>query len=334
VIDINKLKYRLFIITESGKQVDITPAATDIGWEEGEAELAMRIYFTLHNTLFGDIYLSSLAKLGCIVIINADWGVGSVEVARGSIEEWEPVRSGSAATLLNITAYDDLFKLQQSQDNRYYAAGTGTKAAITAIFNDWGIPVGEYKGPDVPHAKTLFKSEYLSDILLQLLDDAAKKGAPKCIVRASKGQVQVIPRGSNEAIFYFDGNTNVTLSRDKISTANLVTRVKVVGKEDKEGRQPIEAVLDGKTEYGIRQRIQIRAEDDSLATAKSAAQDVLDAQGKPSRATMVESPDVPTIRKGDKIKVLASSLNGYFIVKSVRHDVTSKSMTMELEPMT
>lgn len=284
--------------------------------------------------LYGGSRISSLAQPGCIVVIIADWGTASEEVARGTIVEWEPDLKGSGSSTFDVTAYDELFNLQQSQDNRYYAAGTGTKSAITAIFTDWGIPVEKYDGPDVAHAKTLFKGEYLSDILLQLLDDAAKKGAAKCVIRATKGKVSVLPKGSNKTIYHFDEDTNVTVSRDKISTANLVTRVKVVGKEDSEGRQPVEAVLDGLTQYGIRQRIHNRPEDDSLATAKAAAQEVLDEQGNPTRDLVLEAPDVPPIRKGDKIHVKAGTLNGYYIVKAVRHNAANRSMSMELETET
>lgn len=331
-IDIRKLKYKLILVTASGKQLDVTQAAESIGWEEGDAELAQRIGFTLHNTKYGGSQLSSLAQPGSIVAIIADWGTSSEEVARGTIEEWEPGHVGSGSTTFDVLAYDELFNLQQSQDNRYYSAGTGTKAAITGIFNDWGVPIEKYDGPDVAHAKTPFKNEYLSNILIQLLDDAAKKGGAKCIIRASKGKVSVIPKGSNKTIYHFDEDTNATLTRDKISTVDLVTRVKVVGKEDSEGRQPVEAVIDGLTQHGIRQRIQNRAEDDTLANAKSAAQEILDVQGKPTRTIVLEAPDVPMIRKGDKIHAKAGTLNGYYITKSVRHDAANRSMTMELEP--
>lgn len=321
----------MILVTSSGKQIDVTQAAESIGWEEGDAELAMRISITLYNITYEGKKLSSIAQPGCIVVIISDWGTGSEEVARGTIVEWEPGEIGNTASTFEIMAYDELFNLQQSQDNRYYSAGTGTKSAIMGIFNEWGVPVEKYDGPDVAHAKTPFKNEFLSDIILQLLDDAAKKGGPKCIVRATKGKVSVLPKGSNKTIYHFDEDTNATLVRDKISIADLVTRVKVVGKEDSEGRQPVEAVLDGQTKYGIRQRIYNRSEDDTLATAKSAAQEMLNEQGKPARTITLEAPDVPTIRKGDKIHVKAGTLNGYYIIKAIRHDAASKSMTMDLE---
>lgn len=291
----------------------------------------MRIAITAHNAQYGSERLSGIARLNCIIRILTDWGNGYAEVARGAIVDWQTSRGGSESTIFEAVAYDELFNLQQSQDNRYYAAGTGTRSAISAIFQDWGIPLESYKGSNVKHAKTIFKNEYLSDILIQLLDDATKKGGAKCIIRASRGTVSIIPSGSNTTIYQFDADINVTATQTKISTANITTRVKIVGKEDGAGRQPIEAVVDGQTKFGIRQRVYNRQEDDSLATAKSAAQDILREQGKPSQYRMIESPDLPTIRKGDKVHIRAGTMNGYFIVKGIRHNAMQKSMTMEVE---
>ena len=264
MIDISKVKYQLILVTEEGKEIDITGATEDLGWEEGEVELALRISFSMANIKYEGQLLSSIAKPGCVVAVIADWGTGKEEVARGKISEWDPLFS-AGGNIVYITAYDDLINLQGSQDNRYYSAGTGTKSAITGIFNDWGIPIGEYKGPDVAHAKTLFKAEYLSDIIIQLLDDAKKKGGAKCFVRSSKGKVSVLPEGNNTTIYHFDEDKNVEIARDMMSITTLVTRVKVVGKEDSDGKQAVEAVVDGLTKYGIRQQIYVRDEDDTLA---------------------------------------------------------------------
>lgn len=330
MIDISKLKYKLLLVTESGKELDITNATEELGWEEGESELALRLSFTIINTTHNGSLLSSLAKPGCTVAVIADWGTGKDEVARAKIVEWDPQFSGSGNTL-GITAYDDLINLQSSQDNRYYSAGTGTKSAITAIFTDWGIPIGEYKGPDVAHAKTLFKAEYLSDIILQLLDDAVKKGGAECVIRSSKGKVSVLPEGSNTTIYHFTEDKNVTVARDKMSIASLVTRVKVVGKEDDDGQQAVEAIVDGLTKYGIRQQIYVRDEDDTLDTAKSAAQDIIDKDGQPEYTRSISAPDVPTIRKGDKIHIQAGTLNGYYIVKSIRHNADTATMQVDIK---
>ena len=330
MIDISKIKYQLLLVTEAGKEIDITRATEDLGWEEGEAELALRTSFTMANITYNGQLLSSLAKPGCLIAVIADWGTGKEEVARGKIVEWDPQFS-SSGNIVGITAYDDLINLQASQDNRYYSAGTGTKSAITAIFTDWGIPIGEYKGPDIAHAKTLFKAEYLSDIIIQLLDDAKKKGGVSCTVRSAKGKVSVLPEGSNTTIYHFTEDKNVEIARDMMSITTLVTRVKVVGKEDTEGKQAVDAVVDGLTNYGIRQQIYVRDEDDTLAAATAAAQDIIDTAGKPDRVRSVNAPDIPTIRKGDKVHIQAGTLNGYYIVTGIRHNASGGTMSMDIK---
>lgn len=45
----------------------------------------------------------------------------------------------------------------------------------------------------------------------------------------------------------------------------------------------------------------------------------------------ISAPDVPQIRKGDKIKVAAGNLSGFFYVKGVSHSATERTMEMELK---
>lgn len=331
MIDIAKLIYREYALLPDGKRLNITGAVTAAGWSEGEGEISKRLSMTVANTAFGGKPLSSTIVPNTIVIITADAGGGEKEVARGYVTEWGPTRS-SGGKSLTLAAYDELFNLQQSQDDRYLPAGTGTKSAITAVFNDWGIPVGEYKGPDAVHAKTLFKAQYLSDIILSLLDDAEKHGSEHYIIGAEAGKAFVRPIGSNTDIYHLSEDTNTTTTSDKISTSSLVTRVKVMGLENKDGKAAPEAIVDGLTEYGIRQRIYNRSADDTLDTAKAAAQAIIDDQGKPERTSTVVAPDVPFLHKGDKVHLASETLNGYFIVRSVNHDVTNRSMTMSVKP--
>lgn len=331
MIDIRKLTYKLVAILEDGTQLDISRAAEDLGWEEGEGEISMRLSFTVHNAKYQGQPLSQMIKPGCIAAIIADWGDGTDEVARGTIVDWDTSNSGSSDTFA-VLAYDELFNLQKSQDNRYITAGTGTKAAISAVFSDWGIPMGEYTGPDMAHAKTLYKNEFLADIIMDLLDTAVKHGGDKYVVRASKGAASVLKLGSNETIYHFDEDTSLTVTKDAISTQNLITRVKVVGKEDAEGRQSAEAIIDGRTEFGIRQRIYNRQEDDDLGTAKAEAQKILDEHGEPENTISFQAPDVPTIRKGDKIHAKTRTREGYFIIKSIQHNAATATMTMGVVP--
>lgn len=331
MIDISKLTYRVYAVLADGRQINITGAVTAFGWSEGENEISARTTATMANATYGREALSSIIVPGSVIVVTADTGSGEKEVIRGSITEWGPSRS-SGGNSFSVAAYDELFNFQQSQDDRYITAGTGTKSAITALFGDWGIPVGEYKGPDIPHAKTIFKAQYLSDIVFSLLDDAEKHGADKYVIRAAAGAASVIPIGSNDDIYHFTEAASAITTSDRISTGNLVTRVKVLGLADDDGMQAVEAIVDGKTEYGIRQRLYNRSEDDTLETAKAAAQAMIDTEGEPERSSTVQAPDIPFIRKGDKISLATSSLTGYFIIKSITHDGTNRKMTMVVRP--
>ena len=93
-----------------------------------------------------------------------------------------------------------------------------------------------------------------------------------------------------------------------------------------------EAIVDGLTDFGIRQRIYNRSADDTLETAKAAAQAIIDEQGQPERSSQLVGPDVPFIRKGDKVHLDTAALAGYFIVTSINHNIANRSMTMTVKP--
>lgn len=108
-------------------------------------------------------------------------------------------------------------------------------------------------------------------------------------------------------------------------------RTKVVGQADDDGRTSVEATVNGETKYGIRQRIYTRGKDESLADAKSAAQEILDDEGKIKKEIKVQSPDVPFVRKGDLVYVMSELAQSYYYVKGIQHTADTYSMTMDLE---
>ena len=163
-----------------------------------------------------------------------------------------------------------------------------------------------------------------------MLDDVKKKGYGTYLVRSIKGYADVVMRGSNEDVYVFKVYNTKSVSTS-ISTADLVTRVRVLGQADDDGKSSVEATLNGLTEYGIRQRIYVRGSDESLEDAKTAAQEILDNDGKITQELTLTAPDVPYIRKGDLVYVMEGTADDYFYVKGIRHDCESYSMTMELE---
>ena len=169
------------------------------------------------------------------------------------------------------------------------------------MFSDWGIPLGKYDGPTAACAKTPY-SDPLSDIILDLLDNAHKHGDPECHVRANKGKVDVIQKGSNSTVYCFEEGKNLSTARMKISTSDMITVVKILSaEEDDDGKRAVESLVEGKTEYGRRQKILIRDADDDLATATSSANQILKDEGEPEKTLKVKTPDVPFIRKYDTV---------------------------------
>ena len=330
MIDLSRITYRVVVMDEEGNQYNIKDYIQNLGWEENENEISMRSSFTVRNEETSKGYLSNIIRPGCLVgIFASDGGSLDEEVARGYVESWNPVEKNSGNSL-KCTCYDELYRLQKSQDNRYYPSGTGTKSAIQGILSDWGIPQGDYRGPNAAHGKLVYNNNYLSDIILELLDDAVKKGEAKCIIRAEKGRVGIIPLGSNETVYVF-GVDNVQSFSQSISTEGLITRVKVVGQADDVGKRSVNVTLNGRTEYGIRQRIYIRGTDETLDAAKTAAQEILDREGKIEKGMKVQSPDIPFIRKGDLVYIIGVAGEGYYYVKSIQHNADTYSMTMDLE---
>ena len=239
MIEVSKVHYDVIAITEKKVQLNITQAVEGLGWEEEEDELAMKITFELYNAKYNGSRLSSLIKIGCVVAIKAYWGSGKGIVAMGNVTECE--RSTTKADeVFNVVAYDNLYSMQRSQDNIYFAAGKGTKSALTEVFKNWGITLSSYSGPDVSHAKILYKNSYLGDVVRGILDEAKKKGGGKAIVRSTQNKVSIVAVGGNKDIYHFEGNNSVS-SKHKVSIANLVTRVKIVSSEKTDGLPKVEA---------------------------------------------------------------------------------------------
>lgn len=329
MIDVANMKYRLVVMTEDKKQYNIKEFVENLGWEENDGELAVRISFTAKNDKTSAGLISSLAKPGCLVGIFASHGSADEEVARGYITDWKPTLSGNKDKF-DVICYDELYNLQESQELIYYSSGIGTKSAITKIFDDWQIPMDKYEGPDVTHGKLAYKTEMLSDVLLDILDDAKKKGGGSAMIRAAKGKVSVIEWGSNTTVYHFEADNTKQVSHKK-STSGMITRVKIIGQEDDDGRSSVEAVVNGLTKFGVRQKIYIRGKDDSVSDAQSAAQEIIDEKGQVKEDITVQAPDIPFIRKGDLVHMTVGTLKDYYYVKGIRHDADSGSMTMDLK---
>lgn len=330
MIDVSKIKYVLVFLTPAGERINLSPFLRGLSWEENDGELAVRLEAELQNQeLAGGKYLHQMIPLGGQVFLHADWGSGSQEVFRGAVFTWD-YRTDPLGHF-TVTAYDQLIYLMKSKDDRYYKAGTTAKAIIQDIAGAWRIPLGVVEGPDTALAKQVFRGDALADMIASVLDQAKKRGAGKWIVRSKEGKIDIIRPGQNSPVYCFTHDANVDSIEDHQDIENLVTRVKIIGAEDSEGRAPVVATLDGRTEFGVLQDVVYQRQYDTAAAAQSAAQDVLVERGKPARRRKVPAPDLPFLRAGDKVKISAGTLDGYYIVSGVAHDAGKRMMYMEVE---
>lgn len=332
MINVENIDYKLIVICEDGKQINLNPLLHKMSWEENSKELSARLSFSLHNGTLDGKRISDIIKLGCIAVVVAKMEQESREVIRTKLYSWD-IQKTNGEEVLNCTGYDDLYVLQKSYDHYFFAAGTSTRSIITDIFKSWSVDV-DYQGPDVTHAKTVYKNQSVAEAIYDTLEDAYKQDGVRCIIKADQGNILVVPRGSNAITYHFEetNDANLILASQKLSIADLVTRVQIVGKEDEEGRRPVEAVVDGKTEFGVLQKIYSHHQDDTLEKAISDAQQILNDQGVPQQELHLQSIDIPMIRKGDQIHINACGLNGYYFVTSIQHDCDNRTMSMEIEP--
>ena len=329
MIDLTKLKYDVVVLTKDGEQLNITDVASSLGWSEGEKELSAKIMLKIANVAYKDKQLSEIVQPFTPIFVYADVGEGSKEVIRGTVTKWE-LSETNGELFIDIEAADEVQALRKNQDDFYFTDGHSSSAILEEILSKWGVP-HRIELDDVKHAKKVYRKKYLCDMIQDVLKDLKEKGGGVYFIRARNGVVEIIQRGKNDTVYHFDVESNLLRTRESFDVENLVTRVKVVAKSKDEGHQKVEATIDGKTEYGVRQVIYERGDKTSLEEAEKAAKKILDEQGEAKRQTSIEAPDIPFMRKGDKIRVKSSSGEGYFFVKSIRHNAATMKMTLELD---
>lgn len=328
MIDLRLLEYRTVAITPDGEQLDITDITTDLGWEESEREFSSRLSMKIYNAVYKGKYMSEIIQPMTPLIVYVLCNGTSQEVVRGTVASWGVVDSNGTQSI-SLTAYDELKALRECQDDEYFPDGLSSKQIITSIFDKWGVKY-EYNGPDVPQSKWTFKKNYISDMVKKILDDVRKKGKGVYFLRAKEGIVHVLERGSNEDVYHFDADTNLIQVQDNFSTESLVTRVKIIGKSKESSRPPIEATIDGHTEYGIKQVIMERPQNKTLEEVTDSANQLLKEKGSLKRTTSLQGPDVPFIRKGDRVRIESGSMQGFWFITSIRHNADDKKMTFKV----
>lgn len=330
-IDLHRITYSVEAVLKNGQRLFLDQTAENIAWEENENELATRLNLTLRDAeLEGGGRLANKLALATQVILYSTINGKREEIFRGQIWQWEAAPYNDEQVV--ITCYDRLYYLQKSKDNKYFNKGTMTKSIIQELLADNNIGMGRYTGSNTSHEAFAFKGKTIASMITETLEKADENiKAKKTIIRARADKAEIIKQGENSQIYGFAVGENIVSASEKYSMTELVTRVIVVGKEDKETKPPIEATLTGALEFGLLQEIHTKG-DATLAEAKNAAQKILDERGKPQRSISVRAPELPSIRKGDRVHIKTDRIAGYYFVKGVSHNATTAQMQMEVEP--
>jgi len=328
MVNIKTIEYDVELVTETGAKYPLNGVLLSLVWSENINELAQRAVITLANRAMGDTWLMAIAKINCVILIYAKWeGQSRQLVFEGTVWEWQYVSSQNKE--ITLTAYDRLIRLQQSRDFFYYQAGMTTQALIADICNVWGVPFLYDWKSSLTHEKKIFNAEYLSDMIVGLLEEVRQKTGEKYIIYYKNSQMQITGYGTNAAIYRFD-ITNTTRTLNKHNISNLVTVVKILGKEDNEGRIQVESIVEGDTRYGVLQEIIRRDSNKTLEAALSEANALIAERGKPDEFSQADVPDIPTVRKGDIVEIAAGNLLGGFFVEGVEHNATARKMKLTL----
>ena len=303
--------------------LDVTGLCTSMTWGDEKNSIAQKADVTIANIKIEKGFISNLIELCSQVIIY----VNEQEVFKGIVWDWS--YTSALQKELSFTAYDKMIYLTQSKGNTYYSSGKSTQFLVEDICKEWGIAVC-YEWESWTHGKTPLKNMEISRQLTTVLDEAQTKLDSKYVMLMEKDTLVIRKKGSNADIYYFHGK-NIESTKDHLTLQGLVTKVLVFGKSEEDQRPPLLETVDGDLQYGTLQEIITKDSNKTLNDAKKEAQNILKEKGKPEETITVSTVDVPVLRKGDKIKLVAGNLSGYFMIEGIHHDGMAKTMEMELE---
>ena len=328
MIDITQVKYDLVLLAPDGQRYHLFEPQRELSWEEQPEELAVRLQFRVQNVDRQGKWLHQQLALCSQLYLFSDWGVGWTEIFRG--KNWNTDMLSDPLGNLNLTVYDQLRYLKQNNDDRYYGQGTTGATIIRDIATDWNIPVSRIDGPNVGLSKQVIRGKDLASIIINALKESKRKGGGKYIIRSRQDKVEVVKAGQNTPVYHLGSDDNVQQVRDQQDIEELVTRVRIVGTASEDELRPYISQIDGRTEFGIMQEI-VQESDTEDSKADEEARQILDERGKPNKKRTVSAPDLPFLRRGDKVHITAGTLNGYYLVEGIHHNANNRTMELEVE---
>lgn len=323
--------YTVYIVSGSTKY-DVSGCVESISFSEGKKQFSKSVEITLANAQAGSVRLSGIFKVRDRVFIYADDGEKKDEVWRGFI--WtRPYKSSADERKLSLKGYDNLIYFQESEESEFFSSGKSTKDIMISLCTKWGVSL-DYSYESITHSKLALRGA-LSDIITSdILDLVKDRTGKKYTILSDKDVMWVKQVGQNSTVYKIEAGKNAIRTTSSCTMDGMITKVIILGKADKQDRRPVEATVEGETsKYGTLQKIITRDENTTLADSKKEGDSIIKEDGKPKWEYEVEAPDIPWIRKGDKVDVRAGDLTGFFIVTGIDRDIknTKKTMILTME---
>src|SRR5690606_26919000 len=122
--------------------------------EELDGQLAARLDVNMQNVKLKDGWIHRHVSLGRNIYLHANDGNGWKEIFRGKVYRW--LTSPDEEFRVEFVAYDALYPLTQSKEQKYFKKGETAVSSIKTLAAKWGIPLGRVDGPHTKLADKLY----------------------------------------------------------------------------------------------------------------------------------------------------------------------------------
>lgn len=323
--------YYIYAIDKNGYKYNLKKVLKELNISQSQKELAVKVRINLVNVFVEKKgkYLNDLLNMKDSIFVYADIGNGAKEVFRGII--WTKNYDEDTDTDIGIVAYDHLIYLQKSKDSFYFTSGSGTNDIISSICRKWGISL-DYKYGSRTHPKLTLRSQSISDIILDVLNDTKKQIGRKYVVYSSLNVMVVDYTMQNEIVYTIKRKQNLSKIKTSETMEGMITKVVITGTKDNDEKEPVLATVNGNTSaYGTLQDMISKDKDTDLSESQNEANDILKEKGSPFKEKSITAIDNPFIRKGDAVMIDGYPMNAKYTVLSIDHDATNRTMTVEVE---
>lgn len=320
--------YSVYAVSGSTKY-NLTDCMEGLVFSDQKNQFAKSLTINLANIQTNGKWLNSLLKVRDRIYVYADDGEKSEEVWRGFV--WNLGYKSSLSTrLLVLKCYDNLIYCQESEESLFFSSGKSTESIMSEICKKWGINL-EYSYSSITHSKLALRGNLSDIITADILDLVKDRTGKKYVVLSEQDTMKIKEVGQNSKVYEIKAGKNTITTESECSMDGMKTKVVILGKANDDKRQPVEATVSGDTaQYGTLQKLINRDENTSLADAKKEGDAIIKENGKPKWEYRVETPDIPWIRKGDKVFVSAGSLTRHYIVTGIDRDINNKKKAMSL----